>query len=137
MTEMIINESPVPSAPNGRDPQGNGVRVPRHFTSGGQGPIDGGLFHEYGIEGSGGNFYTDHQSGEVRVTQDSYSRPQVSACFIQSIGDDLMSIFELARNEARVFKYGSGTGTNFSQLRGRMERLSGGGQSSRPSAVLR
>ena len=89
-----------------------------------------GLFHEYGITGSGGNFYTDGKTGELRTTEDSYSHPQVSACFIQSIGDDLMSIFELARNESRVFKYGSGTGTNFSKLRGRMERLSGGGTSS-------
>jgi ribonucleoside-diphosphate reductase alpha chain len=66
----------------------------------------------------------------LRVTNDSYSRPQVSACFIQSVGDDLMSIFDLAKNEARVFKFGSGTGTNFSKLRGRMEKLSGGGTSS-------
>jgi ribonucleoside-diphosphate reductase alpha chain len=89
-----------------------------------------GLFHEYGITGSGGNFYFDRDSRAVNATADSYSRPQVSACFIQSIGDDLMSIFELARNEARVFKFGSGTGTNFSKLRGRMEKLSGGGTSS-------
>jgi ribonucleoside-diphosphate reductase alpha chain len=89
-----------------------------------------GLHHEYGIGGSGGNFWWDPETLTVQTTVDSYSRPQVSACFIQSIGDDLMSIFELARNEARVFKYGSGTGTNFSQLRGRMEKLSGGGTSS-------
>jgi len=89
-----------------------------------------GLHHEYGIGGSGGNFYFDPESRTVKATPDSYSRPQVSACFIQSIGDDLMSIFDLARNEARVFKYGSGTGTNFSKLRGRMEKLSGGGTSS-------
>ncbi len=89
-----------------------------------------GLHQEYGIAGSGGNFYFDPQTRAVEATVDSYSRPQVSACFIQSIGDDLMSIFELARNEARVFKYGSGTGTNFSKLRGRMEKLSGGGTSS-------
>ncbi len=89
-----------------------------------------GLWHEYAIQGSGGNFYTDLATGEVQVTKDSYSRPQVSACFIQSVGDDLMSIFDLARNEARVFKFGSGTGTNFSKLRGRMEKLSGGGTSS-------
>ncbi len=89
-----------------------------------------GLFHEYGIGGSGGNFYWDPDTRTVRETADSYSRPQVSACFIQSVGDDLMSIFELARNEARVFKFGSGTGTNFSKLRGRMEKLSGGGTSS-------
>jgi ribonucleoside-diphosphate reductase alpha chain len=66
----------------------------------------------------------------VVQTQDSYSRPQVSACFIQSVEDDLMSIFELVKNEARVFKHGSGTGTNVSKLRGKMERLSGGGTSS-------
>ncbi len=89
-----------------------------------------GLFHEYGIRGSGGNFYYDEAGGRVAATEDSYSRPQVSACFIQSVGDDLMSIFELARNEARVFKFGSGTGSNFSRLRGRMEKLSGGGTSS-------
>ncbi len=89
-----------------------------------------GLFHEYGIGGSGGNFAWDPEAREVNVTGDSYSRPQVSACFIQSVGDDLMSIFELAKNEARVFKFGSGTGSNFSQLRGRMEKLSGGGTSS-------
>jgi len=89
-----------------------------------------GLFHEYGISGSGGNFFWDPATRSIGTTQDSYSRPQVSACFIQSLGDDLMSIFELARNEARVFKYGSGTGTNFSKLRGNMEKLSGGGTSS-------
>ncbi len=89
-----------------------------------------GLYHEYGITGSGGSFAADFVTNEVRMTTDSYSRPQVSACFIQSVGDDLMSIFELVKNEARVFKFGSGTGTNFSKLRGRMEKLSGGGTSS-------
>ena len=89
-----------------------------------------GLKHEYGIEGSGGNFYWDPGTKSVQATVDSYSRPQVSACFIQAVDDDLMSIFELARNEARVFKFGSGTGSNFSKLRGRMEKLSGGGTSS-------
>ncbi len=89
-----------------------------------------GLFHEYGIVGSGGSFAVDFADDTVRMTRDSYSRPQVSACFIQSCNDDLMSIFELVKNEARVFKYGSGTGTNFSKLRGRMEKLSGGGTSS-------
>ncbi len=89
-----------------------------------------GLWHEYGIGGSGGNYAWEAETGTIQMTADSYSRPQVSACFIQSVDDDLMSIFELARNEARVFKYGSGTGTNFSRLRGRMEKLSGGGTSS-------
>ncbi|HTR97608.1 MAG TPA: vitamin B12-dependent ribonucleotide reductase [Candidatus Acidoferrales bacterium] len=89
-----------------------------------------GLFHEYGIGGSGGSFAVNAASGRVEATGDSYSRPQVSACFIQSVEDDLMSIFELVKNEARVFKYGSGTGTNFSRLRGKTEKLSGGGTSS-------
>ncbi len=89
-----------------------------------------GLYHEYGIEGSGGSYAVNLEGGGVQVTADSYSRPQVSACFIQSVEDDLMSIFELVKNEARVFKFGSGTGTNFSKLRGRMEKLSGGGTSS-------
>ncbi len=89
-----------------------------------------GLFHEYGIGGSGGSFAVDLATDTVHMTSDSYARPQVSACFIQSVTDDLMSIFELVKNEARVFKYGSGTGTNFSKLRGRMEKLSGGGTSS-------
>jgi ribonucleoside-diphosphate reductase alpha chain len=89
-----------------------------------------GLWHEYGIGGSGGNFYWDPVAQSVKTTTDSYSRPQVSACFIQSVDDDLMSIFDLAKNEARVFKFGSGTGSNFSRLRGRMEKLSGGGTSS-------
>src|SRR6202022_2900424 len=89
-----------------------------------------GLFHEYRIKGSGGNYAVDLATGKAYVTEDAYSRPQVSACFIQSCNDDLGSIFNLVHDEARVFKYGSGSGTNFSKLRGKMERLSGGGTSS-------
>jgi ribonucleoside-diphosphate reductase alpha chain len=89
-----------------------------------------GLFHEYGIKGSGGNYAVDLASGKAYITEDAYQRPQVSACFIQSCNDDLDSIFNLVHDEARVFKYGSGSGTNFSRLRGKMERLSGGGTSS-------
>ncbi|MBU6375746.1 MAG: vitamin B12-dependent ribonucleotide reductase [Bdellovibrionales bacterium] len=89
-----------------------------------------GLYHEYGIEGSGGNFYWDSRSMRVVETKDAYSHPQCSACFIQSVDDDLMSIFQLAKNEARLFKYGSGTGTNFSNIRGPTEKLAGGGTSS-------
>jgi ribonucleoside-diphosphate reductase alpha chain len=89
-----------------------------------------GLHHEYGIKGSGGNYAVDLATGSAFKTEDSYSRPQVSACFIQSCGDDLESIFTLVHNESRVFKYGSGSGTNFSRLRGKTERLSGGGTSS-------
>lgn len=89
-----------------------------------------GLYHQYGISGSGGNWYWDKEKDDYNMTADSYSSPQASACFIQSIQDDLMSIFELAKNEARLFKFGSGTGTNFSSLRGKQEKLSGGGTSS-------
>src|SRR6267143_1402974 len=89
-----------------------------------------GLWHEYRIKGSGGNYAVDLASGKAYVTEDAYTRPQVSACFIQSCSDDLGSIFNLVHDEARVFKYGSGSGTNFSKLRGKMERLSGGGTSS-------
>ena len=89
-----------------------------------------GLSQAYGIEGSPGNWRYDEAAGEAVMLQDSYLHPQNSACFIQSVEDDLMAIFELTRNEARLFKYGSGTGTNFSSLRGRMEKLSSGGTSS-------
>lgn len=89
-----------------------------------------GLFHEYGITGSGGNWHWDPVTDTIKQATDAYSHPQCSACFIQSVQDDLMSIFELVKNEARLFKYGSGTGTNFSHLRGRQEKLSGGGTSS-------
>src|SRR5437764_541668 len=89
-----------------------------------------GLWHEYKIKGSGGNYAVDRATGMASRTEDAYTRPQVSACFIQSCSDDLDSIFSLVHDEARVFKYGSGSGTNFSKLRGKMERLSGGGTSS-------
>ncbi len=89
-----------------------------------------GLHHEYGIKGSGGNWCWNPKTNKIEQTTDSYSHPQCSACFIQSVGDDLMSIFELVKSEARLFKFGSGTGTNFSHLRGRQEKLSGGGTSS-------
>ncbi len=89
-----------------------------------------GLYHQYKITGSGGNYHWDNNTDTAVTTENSYSHPQASACFIQSVGDDLMSIFDLAKNEAKLFKYGSGTGTNFSKLRGRQEKLSGGGTSS-------
>ncbi len=89
-----------------------------------------GLFQDYGIEGSGGNFHWDRAREKTVETANAYEHPQCSACFIQSVDDDLMSIFELIKNEARLFKYGSGTGTNFSRIRGSAELLSGGGTSS-------
>lgn len=89
-----------------------------------------GLWHEYGIEGSGGAYFWNPETDRIEETANAYQHPQCSACFIQSVDDDLMSIFQLAKNEARLFKYGSGTGSNFSRLRSREEKLSGGGTSS-------
>src|SRR5690606_21563534 len=88
----------------------------------------------YGITGpSQGHTYIDPLTGELRESDDAYSRPTPHACFIQSADDDLVSeggIFDLVTREARVFKYGSGTGSNFSKLPAEDERLSGGGTSS-------
>jgi ribonucleoside-diphosphate reductase alpha chain len=89
-----------------------------------------GLFHQYGIEGNGGNYYWDPDSNTIKEATDSFSHPQGSACFINAVQDDLMSIFDLVKTEAKLFKFGSGTGTNFSVLRSRDEKLSGGGTSS-------
>jgi ribonucleoside-diphosphate reductase alpha chain len=89
-----------------------------------------GLWHEYGINGSGGNWAWDGEAETVTETKTAYERPQCSACFIQAVKDDLMSIYDLVKAEARLFKYGSGTGSNFSPIRGKQEKLSGGGTSS-------
>ncbi len=93
-----------------------------------------GLNYSYGIEGPPqGHWYVDETSGELKEAESAYGRPQPHACFIQSVGDDLVGdggIMDLWTREARLFKYGSGTGTNFSRLRGENEPLSGGGRSS-------
>ncbi|HXX69747.1 MAG TPA: vitamin B12-dependent ribonucleotide reductase [Polyangiaceae bacterium] len=89
-----------------------------------------GLWHEYGIGGTGGNWAWGFEADDVCETKTAYERPQCSACFIQAVKDDLMSIYDLVKSEARLFKYGSGTGSNFSAIRGRQEKLSGGGTSS-------
>ncbi len=93
-----------------------------------------GLNYAYGIEGPAqGHFYVDPENGKEKESTDAYSRPQAHACFIQSVKDDLVNeggIFDLAIREARVFKFGSGSGTNFSNLRSAGEKLSGGGSSS-------
>ena len=89
-----------------------------------------GLWHEYGIEGGGGNFSWDRATQSVRTTTNAYEHPQNSACFIQSVDDSLDSMLELQKAEVRLFKYGSGTGTNFSKIRAKREELSGGGASS-------
>ena len=92
-----------------------------------------GLF-AYGINGkSQGHYYVDPDTGVLTESEDSYSHPQPHACFIQSVNDDLVNeggIMDLWVREARLFKYGSGTGTNFSRIRGANEGLSGGGNSS-------
>jgi len=89
-----------------------------------------GLYQRYGIEGSGGNYAWDPEQDVIFKTDNAYEHPQCSACFIQAVNDDLMAIYDLVKNEARLFKYGSGTGTNFSKIRGKQEKLSGGGTSS-------
>lgn len=93
-----------------------------------------GLAWAYGIEGPAqGHWHVDPDTGEVGESLDAYTHPQTSACFIQSVRDDLVGengIMDLWVRESRIFKYGSGTGTNFSNIRGEGETLSGGGTSS-------
>jgi ribonucleoside-diphosphate reductase alpha chain len=93
-----------------------------------------GLNFAYGITGkSQGHYYVDPKTEKLVASKDAYTHPQPHACFIQSVEDDLVNdggIFDLAVREARIFKYGSGTGTNFSSLRASGEKLSGGGSSS-------
>jgi len=93
-----------------------------------------GLHWAYGIDGPGqGHFYIDPFTGKLTQSKSAYEHPQPHACFIQSVEDDLVNeggIMDLWVREARLFKYGSGTGSNFSMLRGEGEKLSGGGRSS-------
>jgi ribonucleoside-diphosphate reductase alpha chain len=93
-----------------------------------------GLHWAYGIDGpSQGHYYVDYKTGKLTKSSSAYEHPQPHACFIQSVQDDLVNeggIMDLWVREARLFKYGSGTGTNFSLLRGEGEKLSGGGKSS-------
>ncbi|WP_454849139.1 vitamin B12-dependent ribonucleotide reductase [Rhizobium binxianense] len=93
-----------------------------------------GLHWAYGIDGPGqGHFYVDPFTGKLTKSKSAYEHPQPHACFIQSVEDDLVNeggIMDLWVREARLFKYGSGTGSNFSSLRGEGEKLSGGGRSS-------
>ncbi|MSR28270.1 MAG: adenosylcobalamin-dependent ribonucleoside-diphosphate reductase [Phycisphaerales bacterium] len=100
-----------------------------------------GLAWAYSINGPAqGHWIADHQTGDVRLAPDSYTHPQPHACFIQAVRDDLVNeggIMDLWTREARLFKYGSGTGTNFSSLRGNDEPLSGGGKSSGLMSFLR
>jgi ribonucleoside-diphosphate reductase alpha chain len=109
----IINQSCVPNSP-------------QWFNTG--------LHESYGITGKPqGHYYVDQNDGVLKKSQNAYERPQPHACFILSVNDDLVNeggIMDLWVREARIFKYGSGVGTNFSQIRGEGEKLSGGGTSS-------
>jgi len=100
-----------------------------------------GLNWAYGIDGPAqGHYYVDHESGRCLKSRTAYEHPQPHACFIQSVSDDLVNeggIMDLWVREARLFKYGSGTGSNFSNLRGEGEPLSGGGRSSGLMSFLR
>ncbi|MCB9947368.1 MAG: vitamin B12-dependent ribonucleotide reductase, partial [Rhodospirillaceae bacterium] len=93
-----------------------------------------GLHWAYGIDGPAqGHFYVDFRTGQLVRAASAYEHPQPHACFIQAVEDDLVNdggIMDLWVREARLFKYGSGTGSNFSKLRGEGEPLSGGGRSS-------
>lgn len=100
-----------------------------------------GLHWAYGIDGpSQGHYYVDPFTRELVKSTSSYEHPQPHACFIQGVSDDLVNeggIMDTWVKEARIFKYGSGTGSNFSQLRGAGERLSGGGKASGPMGFLK
>ena len=100
-----------------------------------------GLHWAYGIDGPGqGHYYVDFQTKKLVRSESAYEHPQPHACFIQSVSDDLVNeggIMDLWTREARLFKYGSGTGTNFSTLRGAKEGLAGGGSSSGLMSFLR
>ncbi|MBT5654512.1 MAG: vitamin B12-dependent ribonucleotide reductase, partial [Alphaproteobacteria bacterium] len=100
-----------------------------------------GLYWGYGINGPAqGHFYYDEKLEKVRKSDSSYERPQPHACFIQGVSDDLVNeggIMDLWLREARLFKFGSGTGSNFSKIRGQGENLSGGGKSSGLLSFLR
>ena len=93
-----------------------------------------GLHWAYGIDGPAqGHHYVDYRTGQLTASASAYEHPQPHACFIQSVQDDLVNeggIMDLWVREARLFKYGSGTGSNFSRLRGQNEKLAGGGKSS-------
>ena len=98
-----------------------------------------GLFSQYAVgkHSGAGSFYFDRDTKTVQRAPTQYEYPQCSACFIQSVGDTMEDIMELARSEAMLFKYGSGTGTDLSSLRSSREKLSGGGCPSGPLSFLK
>jgi len=96
-----------------------------------------GLYHVNGVKGSEGNYHWDLKTDKAVRTLHSYEFPQASACFIQSVDDNMEDIMRLATAEAMLFKYGSGTGTDLSTLRSSREKLSGGGTPSGPLSFMR
>ena len=98
-----------------------------------------GLFHQYeiGNRSSRGNYHYDARTGRAERAATQYEYPQCSACFIQSVADDMESIMRLAYSEAMLFKFGSGTGSDLTPIRSNKEKLSGGGRPSGPLSFLR
>ena len=96
-----------------------------------------GLYHQYDVKGAACNWHWDVETGRVVQPENPYEFPQASACFIQSVQDNMEDIMELARSEAMLFKFGSGTGTDLSTLRSHREKLAGGGKPSGPLSFMR
>ena len=96
-----------------------------------------GMYHQYGVTGCRGNYNYDVQTGTIRRPDTPYEFPQASACFIQSVEDNMEDIMRLATSEAMLFKFGSGTGTDLSSIRSSKEKLSGGGVPSGPLSFMR
>ena len=96
-----------------------------------------GLFNQYGVEGTKCNWRWDESRGDTEQPENPYEYPQGSACFIQSVNDNMEDIMRLACSEAMLFKFGSGTGTDLSTIRSQREKLSGGGTPSGPLSFMR
>jgi ribonucleoside-diphosphate reductase alpha chain len=98
-----------------------------------------GLFHQYGVgkDSARGNWFYNRQTGQAERAKTQYEYPQGSACFIQSVEDNMEDIMHLAYSEAMLFKYGSGTGTDLTPIRSSREKLSGGGRPSGPLSFLK
>ena len=96
-----------------------------------------GLWHKYRRSSNGGGWYWDPATGGIKKETEAYRHPQCSACFINSVQDNLESILTLAKTEGMLFKWGSGTGTNLSPLRSSLESLSGGGMASGPLSFMK
>ena len=96
-----------------------------------------GLYHQYGVKGGRGNYRWDLETNSIQRPETPYEFPQGSACFIQSVEDNMEDIMRLATSEAMLFKFGSGTGTDLSTIRSAKEKLSGGGTPSGPLSFMR